>query len=72
MTLTTEQLDQLKFNYCEQIIDSMDMDSLVQMAHDLLLDAYSSINEDEIKNEILELYDQEYLNDLLESVTPSV
>jgi hypothetical protein len=25
-----------------------------------------------MKNEILELYDEEYLNDLLESVTPSV
>ena len=68
MTMTTEQLNKLKFNYCEQIIDGMDMDTLLQMAHDLLMDAYSDSTEEEIKEEILDLYDEEMLNDLIESV----
>ena len=66
--MTTEQLDQLKSNYCEMIIDGMDMDSLVQMAHDLLMDSYADSTEAELKQEILDLYDDEMLNDLLEGV----
>jgi len=65
MTMTTEQLDQLKSNYCEMIIDGMDMDSLVQMAHDLLMDSYQSCTEEEIKEEILDLYDDEMLESLM-------
>jgi len=68
MTMTTEQLDQLKSNYCEMIIDGMDMDCLVQMAHDLLMDSYADSTEAELKQEILDLYDEEMLNDMLEGV----
>ena len=66
--MTTEQLNQLKSNYCEMIIDGMDMDCLVQMCHDLLMDSYASSSEEDIKQEILDLYDDEMLNDLLEGV----
>ena len=66
--MTTEQLNQLKSNYCEMIIDGMDMDSLVQMCHDLLMNEYEKCSEEDIKQEILDLYDDEMLNDLLESV----
>ena len=66
--MTTEQLDQLKSNYCEMIIDGMDMDCLVQMCHDLLMDSYSDSTEAELKEEILDLYDEEMLNDMLEGV----
>ena len=66
--MTTEQLDQLKSNYCEMIIDGMDMDCLVQMAHDLLMDSYADSTEAELKEEILDLYDEEMLNDMLEGV----
>jgi hypothetical protein len=43
----------------------MDMDCLVQMAHDLLMDAYEKCTEEELKAEILDLYDEETLNDLM-------
>jgi len=66
--MTTEQLDQLKSNYCEMIIDGMDMDSLVQMCFDLLMNEYEKCSEEDIKQEILDLYDDEMLNDLLEGV----
>ena len=66
--MTSEQLEQLKFNYCQEIVDGMDMDTLVQMAHDLLMDAYSEVSEEDLKEEILEIYDEEILKDLLESV----
>jgi len=68
MTLTKSQLDTLKGNYCEMIIDGMDMDTLLTLAYDLLMDAYKESTEEDIKEEILDLYDEEMLNDLMENV----
>ena len=69
MTLNTQQLAKLKFDYCEKIIDDMDMDTLMQMAHDLLMDAYETASEEDIRDEILDLYDSEVLDSLMESAT---
>ena len=63
--MTKEQLEQFKSNYCEMIIDGMDMDCLVQMCFDLLMDSYQSCTEEQLKEEILDLYDEEMLNDLI-------
>jgi len=58
----------LKENYCNLIIDGMDMDCLVQMCHDLLMDAYQDCTEEDMKEEIVDLYDTEVWEDLVESV----
>lgn len=55
----------LKENYCNHIIDGMDMDCLVQMAYDLLMDAYQDCTEDDMIAEIKDLYDEDTLIDLL-------
>ena len=68
MTMTSEQLEDLKSNYCEMIMDGMDMDTLIQLAYDLLMDSYADSTEAELKEEILDLYDEEMLNDMLEGV----
>ena len=65
MTMNKEQLDSLKSNYCEMIIDGMDMDCLIQMCYDLLMDAYKDSTEEELKEEIVDLYDDEMLADLM-------
>ena len=65
MTMNTEQLNNLKSNYCEMIIDGMDMDCLIQMCYDLLMDSYKDCSEDDIKEEIVDLYDEEMLADLM-------
>ena len=59
------ELFQLKENYANHIIDGMDMDSLVQLAYDMLLDAYKDCSEDEMIEEIKDLYDEDTLNSLL-------
>ena len=59
------ELFALKENYCNHIIDGMDMDTLCQMAFDLLLDAYKDCSEDEMIEEIKDLYDEETLINLL-------
>jgi hypothetical protein len=66
MTMTPEQLEKLKDNYLNLIIDGMDMDSLIQMTYDLLMDSYGDSTEEELKEEILNLYDEETLKDLME------
>ena len=66
--MNKEQLAQFKFNYCERIIEDMDMDTLMQLAHDLLMDSYQACTEEEIKEDILDLYDEETLIDMMEEV----
>jgi len=63
--MTDTDLYTLKENYCNLIIDGMDMDSLCQMAHDLLMDAYKDCTENELTEEILDLYDQETYDSLV-------
>ena len=62
--MTDADLYTLKENYCNLIIDGMDMDSLCQMAHDLLMDAYKDCTENELTEEILDLYDEDTLKEL--------
>ena len=64
MTMNESDLYTFKEKYCEMIIDGMDMDCLVQMCYELLMDAYKECNEEELKAEILDLYDEETLADL--------
>ena len=59
------ELFQLKENYVNMIIDGMDMDSLCQMCFDLLLDSYQDCTEDQMIEEIKDLYDEDTLIDLL-------
>jgi DNA-binding protein YbaB len=63
--MNKEQLNTFKEKYCEMIVDGMDMDCLVQMCYELLMDSYQSCTEEEITEEILDLYDEEMLEDLM-------
>ena len=47
----------LKENYVNHIIDGMDIDCLVQLAHDMLMDSYEKLTWDEVTEEIVDLYD---------------
>ena len=62
--MTDSDLYTLKENYCNMILDGMDMDSLCEMCYDLLMDAYQDCTENELTEEILDLYDEDTLKDL--------
>ena len=62
--MTDSDLYTLKENYCEMIIESMDMSTLMIFAYDLLMDAYKDCTENELTEEILDLYDEDTLKDL--------
>ena len=63
--MNQQQLNQFKENYTNMILDGMDMDSLIQFAFDNIMDNLKEWDEEDIKSEILECYDEEMLNDLL-------
>ena len=68
MTLTEPQFAELIEKYSEFIVDSMDMDTLLQFAYDSLVAEFTKYNEKELIDEIVELYDNEVAADLIESV----
>ena len=68
MTLTKEQFNQFVENYVSQIVEGLDVESLETMVTDLLVREYETYTEEQIVNEITEIYGEEFATDLLESV----
>jgi len=63
--MNDSDLFQLKENYAKMIVDGMDMDSLSQMAFDFLMEEYKDCTEEQIKEEVLDIYDEEVLEGLM-------
>jgi hypothetical protein len=70
MDLTQDQYDKLLANYIEQIVDGMDLDSLIQFASDMLEQnlRVSCSTPDELIEEIGRFYDEDDVNDMIQSV----
>ena len=68
MTLSKAQFNQFVENYVMQIVDGFDLDTLVSMVTDLLIREYETYTEEQILGEIKDLYNEEYAQELLESV----
>ena len=66
--MNQEQLNTLKENYANLIVDGMDMDCLVQFAFDSIMNDMEKWDEVDVKEEVLYLYDDEVWKDLQESV----
>jgi len=63
--IMTSKLDQLKLNYAEMIVDGMDMDTLITFAVESIEENIKDWDEDDVKSEILDLYDEETLEGLM-------
>ena len=68
MTLTKAQFNQFVENYVIQIIDGMDIKTMESMLFDVLTREYETYTEEQILGEIKDLYNEEYAQELLESV----
>ena len=66
--LNSKQLDQLKSNYAEMIVEGMDMDSLITFAVESIEQNIKNWDEDDVKSEILDYYGDETLEGLMEGV----
>jgi len=62
------QLNQLKERYADYIVDGMDMDTLIQFAIDSIFDNIKDWDEDDMKEEITDLYDEETYEMLTENL----
>ena len=69
MTLTTAQLDQLVENYAERIVDDMDVKCLMQFVYDTIVENLRGKDEEDVLTEISYVYDEDVIQELIESVT---
>jgi hypothetical protein len=59
------QLANLKSNYAEMIIEGMDYKTMEMMVYDVIMESFEIFTEDEMKEEILNDYDEEVLEGLM-------
>jgi len=69
MTLTQDQLYKLISLYAERVVDNMDVRDLCAFAIDTICDNMNDYNESELMEELSHYYDDDELQDLVESVT---
>jgi hypothetical protein len=68
MTLNKEQFTKLVENYASHIINELDNDSLELMVFDLLVREYETYTEEQIVEEIIDLYDEDMVAELMPTV----
>jgi hypothetical protein len=69
-TLTGDQVQQFIENYAERMVDDMDTKCLMQFVYDTLVENLSIQSSEDILEQISCCYDDEIIEELLESVTP--
>ena len=69
MTLSDDQLRKLIEAYAHDVVDAMDVRDLCAFAIDTICDNMDGMSETELLEELGHYYDEDVLNDLVESVT---
>jgi thiol-disulfide isomerase/thioredoxin len=69
MTLTTEQFNQFVENYVSLIVEGLNVEQLETIAYDLLVREYQTHTEEQIVEEIKDIYGDEFAADLIESAS---
>jgi len=70
MTLSTSQLDEIIEKYCDRVVNEMDRKSMEQMLYEMLVDSFQQSSEHDMAELICSIYDGDYWQELVESVTP--
>jgi hypothetical protein len=68
MTLSKDQLRKLTLMYAERVVDNMDIRDLCAFAIDTICDNMSDYNESELLEELSHYYDDDELQEIVESV----
>lgn len=68
-SLTSDQIQQFVENYAERIVDDMDTKCLMQFVYDTIVENLNIQSPDDILEQISFVYDDEIVEELLESVT---
>ena len=64
--LSEDQLDKLKENYANHIVDGMDMDDLWTFAVETIMHNMEMWDEEDLKEEVVDLYGEDIWQDLSE------
>ena len=67
--LTSEQRDELIEQFVEIQVDSMDHQSLYELATEYIINSFDRLTDSEIKERIESLYDEELYDELVDNVT---
>ena len=68
MTLSKEQFAKLVENYVSFMMDGMDTETMQVMVYDLLTREYQTYTQEQIVSEIVDLYDDDLLTELMPTV----
>ena len=66
--LNSTQHNEISEQFAELVVDGMDMKTLVQYVYDDLIEYYEKCDEDELR-EMIDDYDEDLFDELLENVT---
>ena len=66
--LTSAQRDELIEQFVEVQIDSLDMQSLIELATDYITQSFDRLTDSEIKERIESLFDEELYDELVDNV----
>ena len=69
MTLNTAQFAQLIENYVSHIVEGMDTETMEVMVTDLLTREYETYTEEQIVGEIVDLYGEDMVEELVPAVS---
>jgi len=69
-TFTPDQIQQFVENYAERMVDDMDTKCLMQFVYDTIIENLNIQSPEDILEQISCCYDDETIEELLESVTP--
>jgi len=69
MTLTSEQINRLVDLYAERIVDDMDTKCLEQFVYDTICENMHYMGEEDVLNEIANVYDEDVIQELIAEVT---
>ena len=69
MTLNKAQFAQLIENYVSHIVDGMDTETMEVMVTDLLTREYETYTEEQIVGEIVDLYGEDMVEELVPAVS---
>ena len=69
MKLNTAQFSKLIENYVSHIVDGMDTETMQQMVFDLLTREYETYTEEQIVGEIVDLYGEDMVEELVPAVS---
>ena len=64
MIMNQEELSNLKDQYTEMIVDGLDHKDMYRIVFDYLRSEMESVNEEELRDEIIDYYDEETWEDL--------